>query len=165
MTGRPIIDLTGKTFGLQTVLRRAGTAPNGHPLWHVRCSCGSERSVRGHRLQSGKILACGCGPKGGRTHGLSRSKLYFVWSSMLQRCANPGDPAYRNYGGRGITVCSLWRDSFEAFHEDMAPGWKPHLEIDRIDNNAGYSKTNCRWTTRSENMRNTRRARKYNPDR
>lgn len=79
-----------------------------------------------------------------------------VWNSMIQRCTNPKHKAYKDYGGRGITICEEWLNSYEDFYRDM--GKKPEgLEIDRIHNDFGYSKDNCRWTTRSINMQNTRR--------
>ena len=80
---------------------------------------------------------------------------------MKQRCSNPKSRVYRHYGGRGIAVCEEWENSFEAFYRDMGPSYKEGLEIDRIDNDKDYSPSNCRWATRSENMRNTRRNRVY----
>ena len=81
---------------------------------------------------------------------------YRVWQAMRVRCFNPGCKAYKNYGGRGITVCDRWKDSFEAFYQDMGP--KPSLdhEIDREDNDGNYEPGNCRWATRSNNSRNRR---------
>lgn len=89
-----------------------------------------------------------------RTHGMRHTKEYSTWSSMMQRCNSPGNPAYHNYGGRGIKVCKRWR-TFENFYADM--GKKPlGVDLDRIDNNKGYSLKNCRWASRKENIRNTR---------
>lgn len=83
---------------------------------------------------------------------------YRTWDSMIQRCTNPRSQNFRHYGGRGITVCQRWLDSFEAFLEDMGP--RPDgMSIDRIDNDLlvdSYSKANCRWTTQTEQVRNRR---------
>ena len=86
---------------------------------------------------------------------MTETPIYSTWRSMLQRCCNPHLPEYKNYGGRGITVCAQWM-TFEGFFSDM--GARPSgLTLDRIDNNKNYEKTNCRWATRSEQLRNTRR--------
>lgn len=91
-----------------------------------------------------------------RKHGLSQTPEYRAWQTMLQRCHNPEHRAYPRYGGRGITVCDRWRDSLEAFVADMGPRPSPQHELDRRDNDAGYSPENCRWVTRTVNSRNRR---------
>lgn len=93
-----------------------------------------------------------------KTHGQSWPKFspeYGIWAHMIQRCTNPNHPAWKNYGGRGITVCERWRESFAAFFADM--GQRPTgLFLDRTDNDGNYEPGNCRWTTRSVNNRNRR---------
>lgn len=89
-------------------------------------------------------------------HGLSRTAEYRAWQMMRLRCTNPKNAAWPNYGGRGITVCTRWLNSVEAFVADMGPKPSPHHELDRIDNDRGYEPSNCRWATRSENDRNRR---------
>jgi hypothetical protein len=94
-----------------------------------------------------------------RTHGMSRSpetqREYKIWVQMIQRCHNPNDAAFPRYGGRGIVVCERWRNSFEAWHEDM--GRRPAgTSIDRIENGGNYEPGNCRWATRIEQMLNSR---------
>jgi len=87
------------------------------------------------------------------THGLSMTKIYHVWEAMKGRCSNPKNQVYRYYGARGVTVCGEWV-KFEAFYEDMGPSYKEGLSIDRVDNDKGYSKDNCRWATRSQQQHN-----------
>ncbi len=88
-------------------------------------------------------------------HGMFGTPTYKSWSSMMQRCNNPNNCSYKYYGGRGIVVCERWRD-FKKFYKDMKD--RPiGLELDRINNNKGYNKANCRWVTRKEQMRNTNR--------
>ncbi len=89
----------------------------------------------------------------------NRKRLYFVWRKMVARCCNPSDPAYPNYGGRGITICGAWRDSYDTFLDDMYPSYQPGLEIDRRDNGGNYEPGNCRWATHQENQSNTRKSR------
>lgn len=91
-------------------------------------------------------------------HGMTGTRIHNVWRSMKQRCQNKRNHAYADYGGRGITLCDEWQ-SFEAFYRDMGPSYKEGLELDRINNDLGYSKDNCRWTTRSTQNRNQRKQR------
>lgn len=92
-----------------------------------------------------------------RTHGQSKDRFYQVWNGIKQRCYNPHNKNYHNYGGRGIEVCDEWRNNFQAFYNwSMENGYKDGLQIDRIDNNLGYSPNNCRWVDKFTNNNNRR---------
>lgn len=90
-------------------------------------------------------------------HGMSKTPEYRSWAAMVYRCINPNDIAYKNYGGRGITVCERWKNSFPAFYSDIGPKPFPEAEIDREENDGNYEPGNCRWTTKVINRRHTRR--------
>lgn len=154
------IDLTGQTFGRLVVIAEAGRTKSRNILWNCRCSCGNETVVSSGDLRKGDTASCGCARREAsstrlRTHGLSRTPLYIAWNNMKQRCQNPRDPRYPDYGGRGIAVCQRWL-SLEAFIADMGPTWRPGLTLDRVDVNGNYELSNCRWITHAEQQRNRR---------
>ena len=156
------IDITGQRFGRLIALKQAGLSKSRSVLWLCRCDCGVTVIVSSGNLRGGNSRSCGC-RKGGVIHRHSRvgSRTYHSWSAMLQRCNNPNNVGYKNYGGRGITVCQPWQ-TFANFLADMGER-PPGRTLDRIDNDRGYSPDNCRWATYSEQTTNQRRKHKTLP--
>lgn len=153
-----LIDLTGQQFGRWHVDRYEKHYIGNHrkTFWHCTCECGQTSLVLTKDLRSGK--STGCRKCHVKTHGHTGTKIYNVWRAMIARCNNPDDARYKYYGGRGITVCARWL-KFENFLKDM--GIPPTgLSIERMDNERGYSKKNCKWATHTEQMRNRRNSRR-----
>lgn len=127
-----------------------------------RCACGAEKMVRTDHVKSGAVKSCGCHRRSARlVHGAARKrardKQYDAWITMRQRCENPEAEGFKNYGGRGIRVCDRWQ-SYTAFLADMGPRPAPHMTVERINNDGNYEPGNCKWATRAEQLRNTRRS-------
>lgn len=153
--------LVGKTYGRLTVVSYYGRNKWKKPEWVCQCACGVEKVVGGAALRQGLTISCGCAQRESvghnlRKHGMYKHPIYKVWQAMVARCHNPNNSKYADYGGRGIYVCDGWRD-FQNFRDDMLESWREGLELDRIRNHEGYSKRNCRWATRKQQTRNTRR--------
>lgn len=155
------LDLTGQRFGRLVVIKEAGRSSDGHVRWLCKCDCGNYTSTPSTKtLRNGTCRSCGCIERerpNKQTHGKSNTKLFAVWNAMKQRCYNPNNRSYKNYGGRGITVCQEWKEDFQTFYDwAIANGYKKGLEIDRIDVNGNYEPDNCRWTTSKKNNNNRR---------
>lgn len=132
--------------------------------WNCQCDCGTYRHASSGNLARGDIVSCGCFGRtwavtGKRTHGLAKTPEYNVWGRMVQRCTNSNARDWGRYGGRGISVCAQWRESFEAFISDMGPRPTKEHTLDRINNDGNYEPSNCRWATRREQSVNKRTTR------
>lgn len=168
MPRKDLIDLTGQRFGRWLVL--AFDHAQSATFWQCRCDCGTARTVSGDSLRRGRSTNCGCFAREktaqqakrlftthGHTTNHSTSPEYRSWYAMIQRCKNPKRVGFKNYGGRGITVCRRWEKSFPAFLADM--GLKPTRAhtINRKNNEGNYTPRNCHWATKKEQANNSRR--------
>lgn len=135
----------------------------------VKCFCGKEYEVNPHTFKYHGSKGCGCARSESRKaarkkqappnfkHGQSKTPIYTVYHSMIRRCYEPHNKAYKYYGGRGITVCDEWKNDFNAFYNWVTKSDYIHgLQIDRIDNNGNYSPDNCRFVSAKKNAQNTR---------
>lgn len=166
-----LIDLTGQTFERLTVIKRVDDyiSPSGdrRVQWLCKCICGKEVVVTGSNLTKGNSKSCGCYyrellTKKNTTHNASNTRLYHTWICMKDRCYNPKNKKYKDYGGRGITICDEWINSFETFSnwaydngyiENVPRG---ECTIDRIDVNGNYCEQNCRWVNQKVQSNNKR---------
>lgn len=170
LTNHPnVINLVGQKFNRWTVIRRVKSAKSNYILWECICECGEKRALPGYTLRKGRSKSCGClarenvKKRNHKKHGCSNTKIYNTWRNMIDRCSNPKDHNFNNYGGRGIKVCDRWL-KFENFYIDMIESYMKHIEkygekdtsIDRMNVNGDYTLSNCRWATPKEQAANRR---------
>lgn len=152
------IVMIGRRFGRLLVTHRV--ASTGEAKWACLCDCGGRAEVTGSNLRRSRQVSCGCYLSERRFrhgHAGRRTPTYRSWASMIARCDATTGRYFDTYGARGITVCERWRQSFEAFLEDM--GERPAgTSIDRVNNDGNYQPGDCRWATRRQQAHNTRRS-------
>jgi hypothetical protein len=160
---RSLLDLTGQRFGKLTVLAEVPRTNRRERRWQCRCDCGKEQSLNQRSLRTDRVRSCGCltrealaksHEKHGHASGYRQTRAYSAWAAMLQRCRNPKNPRYSQYGGRGISVCEEWLQ-FEPFLTDLGEPPEGH-SLDRIDNDGNYEPSNVRWSDRISQQNNRR---------
>ena len=172
-SGKKIADkLEGQKFNNLLVIKRIGTTKDNRALWECLCDCGNTKEVVTKHLKNNHVKSCGClvsktainrvtkhGQAASKTKNTKATPEFSAWQNMKARCYNKKNKFYSGWGGRGITVCERWLNSFENFFADMGKKPSPLHSLDRYPNNdtGNYEPTNCRWGTDEQQTRNTRR--------
>ena len=163
------IEYTGQKFGRLTAIKFSHRNKKSKSYWLFKCDCGKEKAIRTDGVISGIVKSCGClsrelTSKRFFKHGMIEDRFYKIWKGIKGRCLNKNNSSYKNYGDRGITICSEWIE-FKNFYRDMNNSYKNHVKkfgekntsIDRENNEKGYYRKNCHFATIKEQNLNTRR--------
>ena len=152
-----LIDITGNRYNHLVVLEKA-RVENGVAIWKCLCDCGNITYVRGQNLKSGAVKSCGCLRKAAKPtlkHNMSNTRLYRIWAAMKCRCYTPSHHSYNNYGGRGIKVFDLWKNSSDVFIDwAINNGYTDDMTIERIDVDGDYCPENCTWIPANKQQSN-----------
>ena len=152
----------GEKYNKLIVIEKTDIRKRRSIVYKCKCDCGNITYVTSTNLKYGYIKSCGCYQKEqvsktNKKHGLSNTKLFYVWQDIKNRCNNPNHHAYKDYGGRGIKICDEWQNDFISFYTwAINNGYKEKLTIDRKNNNGNYEPNNCRWTTMKIQCQNRR---------
>lgn len=162
MVGKIRNNLAGRRFGTLHVLERATDTGNGKkPVvkWVCICDCGKRTVVKSDSLLSGHTSSCGCQKV---KHGFShKERLYETWKNMRRRCYDPKNKRWKQYGGKGITICQEWAD-YSVFRAwALSNGYTDELTIDRINVDGNYCPENCRWSSAKQQANNNTRNRLF----
>lgn len=168
MHARNFKDISGQKFGRLTAVTPVGRSSDNRTIWECVCDCGNTVFITGKSLRSGNTKSCGCLNAEKSTvrivsfntkHGGTKTPLFRRWSNMFTRCYNPHATNFKDYGGRGISVCDEWRDFAKFAEWALNSGFDESLSIDRINPNGDYCPENCRWVdakAQANNRRSTR---------
>jgi hypothetical protein len=149
-------ELIGERFGRLTVLLRGANDAKSRRRYLCRCECGNHALTVATNLQNRNTKSCGCLRHTNAIHGMWESPIYKIWTQMIQRCHNPNNVKFYNYGGRGISVCDRWITSFSDFFADVGERPSKHHSLERFDNDKGYFPGNVAWALRHDQDRNKR---------
>lgn len=147
-------EMIGKTFNKLTVKQFSSVTTRGMSKYLCVCQCGKEVEVSHANLNTGHTGSCGCLRTGNPSHGMRHTKEYRAWLKMRERCHNPNDTSYPGYGGKGVVVADIYRESFQVFFEEVGKSPSNKHSIDRIDHTKGYVPGNLRWATDTQQARN-----------